>query len=63
MGVSKMNNIGKSGLAIGIVGGLGLGILLGSGFPGQIIMFSGAGLIVIFLIVTIGMSLKKKIIK
>lgn len=40
----------KSGLGIGVIGGIGLGIMLGSEFSGRIITISGAILIVISLI-------------
>ena len=40
----------KSGLSIGIIGGLGLGLLLGSEFSGSNITILGAILILIALI-------------
>ena len=55
-----MNNIGKIGLTIGIIGGIGLGLLLGSEFSGRYITILGA-ILVIISIVTMGvLSIKSK---
>ena len=40
----------KTGLSVGVIGGLGLGLLLGSEFPGSNITIFGAILVVISLI-------------
>jgi len=40
----------KSGLSIGIIGGIGLGLMLGSEFSGRFITILGAILIIISLI-------------
>ena len=40
----------KSGLGIGVVGGIGLGLLLGSEYSGNYITLLGAALVVISLI-------------
>ena len=40
----------KSGLSIGVIGGIGLGLLLGSEFSGSYITISGAILVVVALI-------------
>ena len=50
----------KSGLSIGIIGGLGLGLLLGSEFSGSYITISGAILIVVALICMGFLSYKDK---
>ena len=47
-------------VGIGILGGLGLGLLLGSQFYGSTITIAGAVIMVIALILMIGLSLKKK---
>ena len=52
--------IGKKGLAIGIIGGIGLGFLLGSEYPSSYTTLSGAGLIVISIIALIIFSIKDK---
>jgi hypothetical protein len=50
----------KTGLSIGIIGGIGLGLLLGSEFSGRYITITGA-ILVIISIVGIGLlSLKAK---
>jgi hypothetical protein len=49
----------KIGLGIGIVGGLGLGMLVGSELSGSTITLIGAGLVVISLIAMIVFSLRK----
>ena len=46
----------KNGLAIGIIGGLGLGLLIGSEFSGRIITIIGAVLIVLCLVYMVFMS-------
>jgi hypothetical protein len=50
----------KLGLGIGIIGGLGLGLLLGSEFSGSYVTYFGAILIVISLISMGVLSYKKK---
>ncbi len=50
----------KSGLSIGIIGGLGLGLLLGSEFSGLNITILGAILILIALISMGILSYKEK---
>jgi len=50
----------KRGLSIGIIGGLGLGLLLGSEFSGSYITYFGTILIVISLISMGILSYKKK---
>ncbi|MDG6218234.1 MAG: hypothetical protein QCI00_02195 [Candidatus Thermoplasmatota archaeon] len=40
----------KSGLGIGIIGGLGLGLLLGSEFSGTTVTIIGAVLVIISLV-------------
>ena len=50
----------KSGLGFGVIGGLGLGILLGSEFSGSYVTIFGAILVVISLISMVILSYKKK---
>jgi len=50
----------KIGLGIGVIGGLGLGLLLGSEFSGSYVTYFGAILIVISLISMGVLSYKKK---
>ena len=50
----------KCGLGIGVIGGLGLGILLGSEFSGSYVTIFGAILVVISLISMGILSYKKK---
>jgi hypothetical protein len=50
----------KVGLGIGVIGGLGLGLLLGSEFPGSYVTYLGAILVVIMLISMGVLSYKKK---
>jgi len=50
----------KTGLSIGIIGGIGLGLLLGSEFSGRYITIIGAILIVISLIAMGVLSYKCK---
>ncbi len=50
----------NKGIGIGILGGLGLGLLLGSEFSGSTITIAGALIVVIALILMIGLSLMKK---
>ena len=50
----------KSGLGIGIIGGLGLGLLLGSEFSGIYVTIFGAILVVVSLISMGVLSYKKK---
>ena len=49
----------KTGIAIGITGGIGLGLLLGSEFSGRYITLIGAALIIISIISLIVLSYKK----
>ncbi len=50
----------KTGLSIGIIGGIGLGLLLGSEFSGRYITILGAILVVISLIAIGVLSYKGK---
>ena len=50
----------KCGLGIGVIGGLGLGLLLGSEFSGSYVTIFGAILVVISLISMGILSYKKK---
>jgi len=50
----------KSGLGIGVIGGLGLGLLLGSEFSGSYVTIFGAIFVVISLISMGVLSYKKK---
>jgi len=52
--------VNKSGLSIGIIGGIGLGLMLGSEFSGRYIVILGAILIVISLISMAILSIKVK---
>jgi hypothetical protein len=54
-----MNKPNGTGLAIGIIGGIGLGLLLGSEFAGTFTTLSGA-LLVIVLLVSIGLQFLTK---
>jgi hypothetical protein len=49
----------KLGLGIGVIGGLGLGLLLGSEFSGSYVTYFGAILIIISLVSTGYFSYKK----
>lgn len=49
----------KAGLGIGVIGGLGLGLLLGSEFSGSYVTYLGAILVVISLISMGVLSYKK----
>ena len=53
----------KTGLSVGIIGGAGLGILLGSEFSGSNVTILGAVLVVISLISMGFLSYKEKEIK
>lgn len=57
-----MNDIGKIGLIIGIIGGIGFGLMLGSEFSGRYATLIGAGLVLISIVAIIVQSLlvKKK---
>jgi hypothetical protein len=50
----------KTGLFIGIIGGLGLGLLLGSEFSGSYITIIGAILVVISIVTIVVLSYKNK---
>ena len=50
----------KTGLSIGIIGGVGLGLLLGSELSGRNITILGAILIIILLVSIGALSYKKK---
>jgi hypothetical protein len=50
----------KTGLSVGIIGGVGLGLILGSDFSGRYITILGAILIVISLIIMGVLSYKGK---
>jgi len=55
-----MCNIGKIGLTIGIIGGIGLGLLLGSEYSGRYITIIGAALVIISLVSLCVLSYKSK---
>jgi hypothetical protein len=55
-----MNESDRLGQVLGIIGGIGLGLLLGSEFPGRYVTLLGAGLLVIFLLTMGGLSYRKK---
>ena len=48
-----MKDIGKIGLIIGIIAGIGLGLMIGSEFSGRYITLIGAALVVISIIAII----------
>jgi len=50
----------KNGLGVGVIGGIGLGLLLGSEFSGSNVTILGAILVVISLILMGILSYKKK---
>jgi predicted MFS family arabinose efflux permease len=50
----------KVGVFIGIIGGIGLGILLGSEFSGRYMTLAGAILVVIALLSLVFLSKKKR---
>jgi hypothetical protein len=50
----------KTGLSIGIIGGIGLGLLLGSEFSGRYVTILGAVLVVISIITMGFLSYKGK---
>ena len=50
----------KVGLSVGIIGGIGLGLLLGSEFPGREITIIGAILVIISLIALGVLSYKER---
>lgn len=50
----------KTGLSVGIIGGIGLGLLLGSEYPGRNITILGAILVVISIIVIGVLSYKER---
>jgi len=52
----------KKGYVIGIIGGIGLGLLLGSEYPYRYITLIGAVLIIISILSTIIFSNKQKIV-
>jgi hypothetical protein len=55
-----MNESDRLGQVLGIIGGIGLGLLIGSEFPGRYVTLLGAGLLVIFLLTMGGLSYRKK---
>ena len=55
-----MKNIEKIGLSVGIIGGIGLGLMLGSEFSGRYITILGAILVIISLISMGLLSYKEK---
>ena len=60
MGTGKaVIRMGKKGLAIGILGGIGLGLLLGSEFSGRYITLIGAVFIIVSILSLIVFSYKK----
>ena len=56
-GYEAMNNIS---LTLGIIGGLGLGLLVGSEFNGRMTTLLGASLVIIMLISSVILVLKDK---
>jgi len=50
----------KTGLSIGIIGGIGLGLMLGSEFSGRYVTLFSAGLVVISLIAMGVLAYKSK---
>lgn len=50
----------KGGLSVGIIGGIGLGLLVGSEFPGKEITILGAILVIISLIALGVLSYKER---
>ena len=50
----------KTGLSVGIIGGIGLGLLLGSEFSGRYITILGAVLVIISLVAMGLLSYKDK---
>ena len=52
--------MGKTGLSIGIIGGIGLGLMLGSEFSGRYITILGAVLVIISLVAMGVLSYKGK---
>ena len=55
-----MEKLERMGFAIGIIGGLGLGFLLGSEYSGRHMTLLGAGLLIISLFCLGMLSYKKK---
>ena len=55
-----MNESDRLGQVLGIIGGIGLGLLLGSEFPGRYVTLLGAGLLVIFLLTMAGYHIGKR---
>lgn len=55
-----MNNIGNVGLWIGIIGGIGLGLILGSEFFGRYTTLFGAALVLISILSMIIQTLRGK---
>ena len=59
VGIS-MKSIEKMGLSVGIIGGIGLGLMLGSEFSGRYITILGAVLVIISLVAMGVLSYKGK---
>ena len=55
-----MSNIGKTGLIVGIIGGIGLGLMLGSEYPCRYATLLGAGLVIISIISIVVLSYQDK---
>jgi len=55
-----MKSIEKMGLSVGIIGGIGLGLMLGSEFSGRYITILGAVLVIISLVAMGVLSYKGK---
>ncbi len=55
-----MNESDRLGQVLGIIGGIGLGLLLGSEFPGRYVTLLGAGLLVIFILTMGWVSYRRK---
>ena len=56
----SMSTIENTGVAIGVIGGMGLGLLLGNEFSGPNITLIGAGLVLISIVAMIVQSLRVK---
>lgn len=52
--------MGKTGLSVGIIGGIGLGLMLGSEFSGRYITILGAVLVIISLVALGVLSYRNK---
>ena len=55
-----MADIGKLGVALGVIGGVGLGLMLGSEFSESYTTYIGAGLVLISIVAMVVQSLRAK---